>query len=107
MSYHGAVEMESTVTPDGPLGQNGPPRPNLIELLRSVKVVIEKHPEGYVAHPLGLLGVVMGHGDTFEEALLDIRSAIRSHLEIHGRGAYPENGSPILEAFIAEVNVVV
>lgn len=80
---------------------------HFIELLRTIKVVIERHPEGYVAHPLGLKGIVVGHGDTFEEALRDIRSAIRFHIETHGQSAYPENGSPILEAFIGEVNVVV
>lgn len=106
MSYSGAVETDPLASLS-PGGHDGTARTNIIEMLRSVKVVIEKHPEGYVAHPLGILGVVVGHGDTFEEALLDIRSAIRSHLEFHGRSAYPENGSPILEAFVAEINVMV
>jgi hypothetical protein len=29
-------------------------------------VVVEKHPEDYVAYPLGLKGVVVGEGDTYE-----------------------------------------
>lgn len=46
-----------------------------------VKIIMEKHPEGYVAYPLGLKGVVVGEGDTYEEALKDVKSAIQFHLE--------------------------
>ena len=35
-----------------------------------LKIIVEKHPEGYVAYPLGLKGVVVGEGDTYEEAYL-------------------------------------
>ncbi|MDN5345349.1 MAG: hypothetical protein PWQ18_1463, partial [Clostridia bacterium] len=45
--------------------------------MRHFKVVVEKHPDGYVAYPLGLKGVVVGEGDTYEEALVDVKSAIR------------------------------
>lgn len=48
------------------------------------KIVVEKHPDGYVAYPLGLKGVVVGQGDTHEEALADVKSAIRFHIEIFG-----------------------
>jgi len=44
-------------------------------------IVIEKHPEGYVAYSAGIQGVVVGQGKTFEEALRDIQSAIRFHIE--------------------------
>jgi hypothetical protein len=36
---------------------------------------VEKHADGYVVHPLGLSGVVVGEGDSYEEALADVRSA--------------------------------
>ena len=36
--------------------------------MKKVKIVIEKHPDGYVAYPLGLKGVVVGEGDSREEA---------------------------------------
>lgn len=42
---------------------------------------MEKHPDGYVAYPLGIQGVVVGEGDTYEEALNDVRSAILFHVE--------------------------
>jgi predicted RNase H-like HicB family nuclease len=49
--------------------------------VRQYKIIVEKHPDGYVAYPLGLKGVVVGEGDTYEEALADVKSAIRSHIE--------------------------
>ncbi len=50
----------------------------------SLKIIIEKHSDGYVAYPLGLKGVVVGEGDTYEEALADVESAIRFHVETFG-----------------------
>ncbi len=32
-------------------------------MTKQFKVVVEKHPDGYVAYPLGLKGVVVGQGD--------------------------------------------
>ena len=37
--------------------------------MKQFKIVVEKHADGYVAYPLGLKGVVVGQGDTYEEAL--------------------------------------
>jgi len=53
--------------------------------MKQLKLVVEKHPEGYVAYPLGLKGVVVGEGDTHEEALADVKSAIRFHIETFGK----------------------
>lgn len=52
--------------------------------MRQFKIVVEKHPDGYIAYPLGLKGVVVGQGDTYEEALSDIKSAIRFHIKTFG-----------------------
>ena len=52
-------------------------------MTRQFKVIVEKHPDGYVAYPLGLKGVVVGEGDTYEEALADVKSAIRFHMDTH------------------------
>jgi len=49
-----------------------------------IKIIVEKHPEGYVAYPLGLKGVVVGEGDTYEDALEDVKSAIKFHIETFG-----------------------
>ena len=52
-----------------------------------LKIIVEKHRDGYVAYPLGTRGVVIGQGDSYEEALADVRSAIRFHLRTFGRAA--------------------
>lgn len=72
--------------------------------LKSIKIIIEKHADGYIAYPLGLKGVVIGEGDSYEEALADVKSAIRFHLETFGAETL-EDESPVLEAFIAEAGV--
>lgn len=55
--------------------------------MRQFKVVVEEHPDDYVAYPVGLKGVIVGEGDTYEDALADVTSAIRFHLETFGREA--------------------
>jgi predicted RNase H-like HicB family nuclease len=72
--------------------------------MKSIKIIIEKHADGYVAYPLGLKGVVVGEGDTYEAALTDVKSAIRFHIETFGTEVLEEE-SPVLEAFIAEAGV--
>ena len=52
--------------------------------MKSIKIVVEKHPDGYITYPLGIQGVVVGEGDTYEDALNDVRSAIAFHLETFG-----------------------
>ena len=52
--------------------------------MRQYKIIVEKHPDGYIAYPLGIKGVVVGEGDTYEEALSDVKSAIRSHMDTFG-----------------------
>jgi predicted RNase H-like HicB family nuclease len=51
---------------------------------KKFKIIVEKHPDGYVAYPFGLKGIVIGQGDTLEEALRDIKSAIAFHIETFG-----------------------
>ena len=72
--------------------------------MHSVRVVVEKCEDGYIAYPLGLKGVVVGQGHTYEEALADVKSAIQFHVETFGREVL-ETESPVLEAFIAEAVV--
>jgi predicted RNase H-like HicB family nuclease len=52
--------------------------------MRQFKIVIERHPDGYVAYPLGLRGIVVGQGDTSDAALAEVESAIRFHIETVG-----------------------
>jgi predicted RNase H-like HicB family nuclease len=71
---------------------------------RLLKIVVEKHDDGYIAYPLGLKGVVIGEGDTYEEALADVRSAIRFHIESFGPEVLESQPNPI-EAFVAEAAI--
>lgn len=52
--------------------------------MKQFKIIVEKHPESYVAYPVGLNGIVVGEGETYEEALQDVKSAIQFHLETFG-----------------------
>jgi predicted RNase H-like HicB family nuclease len=72
--------------------------------MKQLKIIVEKHPDGYVAYPLGIKGVVVGQGDTYEGALLDVKSAIRFHIETFGEDVL-DIEPPILEAFVAEAGV--
>jgi predicted RNase H-like HicB family nuclease len=72
--------------------------------MESQKIIIEKHADGYVAYPLGFKGVVVGQGDTYDDALADVESAIRFHIETFGNEAF-ETDSPVLEVFVAETKV--
>ena len=56
--------------------------------MKQIKIVVEKHSDGYVAYPLGLKGIVVGEGDTYEAALADIKSAIHFHIETFGAGVF-------------------
>jgi predicted RNase H-like HicB family nuclease len=71
---------------------------------KTLKIIVEKHADGYVAYPVGVVGVVVGQGDTFEAALQDVKSAIKFHLKTFGAEVLmPE--TPALDAFVAETTV--
>ncbi len=72
--------------------------------MENLKIIVEKHTDGYVAYPLGLKGVVVGQGDSYEAALNDVKSAIRFHIDTFGVDAIKID-PPILEAFVAEAGV--
>jgi predicted RNase H-like HicB family nuclease len=75
-------------------------------MLKQFKVIVEKHYDTYIAYPLGLKGVVIGEGDTYEDALADVKSAIQFHIETFGAEVFDVE-PPILEAFVAEAAVAV
>ena len=74
--------------------------------MKRIKLIVEKHPDGYVAYPLGLKGVVVGQGDTYDEALADVESAVRFHVDTFGQEVL-DSEPPVLEAFLAETAVEV
>ena len=73
--------------------------------MRRIKIVVEKHEDGYVAYPLGLKGGVAGEGDTYDEALADVKSAIRFHVETFGESVF-EGEADVLEAYIDDFAMV-
>lgn len=74
--------------------------------MRQIKIIVEKHPDGYIAYPLGVKGVVIGEGDTYEEAIADVKSAVKFHVESFGTEVLEVQPS-VLEAFVAEAVVEV
>ncbi len=74
--------------------------------MKQFKIVVEKHPDTYVAYPLGLKGIIVGQGDSYEAALSDVRSAIQFHIDTFGTDAV-DIEPPVLEAFIAEARIPV
>jgi predicted RNase H-like HicB family nuclease len=71
---------------------------------RRFKTIVERHTDGYIAYPLGLKGIVVGQGETYEQALADVQSAIAFHIETFG----PEvlaGENRVIDAFIAETKV--
>ncbi len=73
--------------------------------MKQVKIVIEKHADGYIAYPVGIKGVIVGEGDTYDEALHDIQSALKFHLDTFGPDSLEGEEGPVLEAFVAEAVV--
>jgi predicted RNase H-like HicB family nuclease len=73
-------------------------------MARQFKIVLEKHSDGYLAYPLGLKGVVVGEGGSYEEALADVKSAIRFHIATFGHEVLPDD-SPVIEVFVAEATI--
>ena len=58
---------------------------NTKEPMRQFKIVIEKHLDGYVAYPIGVTGAIVGQGETYEEALSNVKSAIACYAEVFGK----------------------
>jgi len=71
---------------------------------KQYKIVVEKNKDGYIAYPLGIKGVVVGQGESYEEALADVKSAIKFHIETFGAEVLSVD-PPVLEAFVAEAQV--
>ena len=72
--------------------------------MKQYKIIVEKHFDGYVAYPLGFKGVVVGQGNTYEEALTDVKSAISFHINTFGKDVF-DIDPPILEAFVTEAGI--
>jgi predicted RNase H-like HicB family nuclease len=74
--------------------------------MRNIKIIVEQHDDGYVAYPIGMKGVVIGQGDTYDEAVADVRSAIQFHIETFGDAVIGE-AAEVKKAFLTEMAVAV
>lgn len=64
--------------------------------MRRVKIIIEKHRDGYVAYPVGIKGVAVSEGDTREEALKDVQSAVTFHIGTFGPDVLDREDGPLM-----------
>ena len=71
-------------------------------MTREFKVLVKKYDHGYVASGLGFNGAVAGEGDTYEEALADVTSAIHTAIDTFGEEALDAE-FPLLDVSIAAV----
>lgn len=72
--------------------------------MRRLKIIVEQHLDGFVAYPLGLAGVVVGQGDTYDSALVNVKSAIEFHIESFGSEAF-EDESEIISAIVTDAEL--
>jgi predicted RNase H-like HicB family nuclease len=69
-----------------------------------VKIIVEQHPDTFIAYPLSIDGAVVGQGDTAEEALSQCISALQAHIEVFGPEVL-EVELPVVEAFVTEAEI--
>ncbi|MGK7932238.1 MAG: hypothetical protein AB4041_12500 [Microcystaceae cyanobacterium] len=73
--------------------------------MKPLKIIVEKYSDGYVAYPIGVVGGIVGQGETYEEALSDVKSAIACYIEVFGKEML-EDTYPI-EVVMTETEVAV
>ena len=75
-------------------------------IMKSIKIVIEHHDDGYIGYPLGFTrGAIVGEGDTYADALKDTESAIQFFIDHYGREKFFEHlegDIAMRDAYIAE-----
>jgi predicted RNase H-like HicB family nuclease len=59
--------------------------------MTQIKFIIEQHADGFLAYPLGMQGIVVGEGGSYEEALADAKSVTKFHIETFGAEAFPSD----------------
>ena len=68
------------------------------------KIIVEQHEDGFVAYPLGFAGSVTGQGDTADDAISGVQSAIRFHIETFGQDVFAD-GSSLLNAYVTDIHL--
>jgi predicted RNase H-like HicB family nuclease len=68
---------------------------------KTIKIVVEKHPDTFIAYPLSVDGAFVGQGDTAEEAFNECISALQAHIEAFGPEVLDVE-LPVVDAFMTE-----
>jgi len=68
---------------------------------KGIRILVEEHPDCFVAYALGVEGSVVGQGETAEEAISDARSALQAHVEAFGESVLDGEWS-VLDAYVRE-----
>jgi hypothetical protein len=57
-----------------------------------LKIIIEKHSDGYCGYPLGFSnGAIVGQGNTYLEALQSTEGSIRAFIEYYGKEEFEKH----------------
>jgi predicted RNase H-like HicB family nuclease len=75
-------------------------------MAKVLKIIVEQHPDGFVSYPVGLRGVIVGQGNTRDEAVADVTSAIQFHAETFGTTDL-EPYELLIDVFLIETRVAV
>jgi predicted RNase H-like HicB family nuclease len=70
----------------------------------NLKVIVEEHADGFVGYPVGLKGVIVAEGDTYDEAVANVQSAIQFHIETFGLEAL-DNDDTVIQVFLADMAI--
>ena len=60
----------------------------------------------FVGYPVGLKGVIVAEGDTYDEAVANVQSAIQFHIETFGLEAL-DNDDTVIQVFLADMAIPV
>jgi hypothetical protein len=74
-----------------------------------MKIIIEKHSDGYCGYPLGFSnGAIVGQGNTYLEALQSTEGSIKAFIEFYGIEEFKkhfQDDNNFQDAFIAETEI--
>jgi hypothetical protein len=73
-------------------------------MVKQLKIVVEKHADRFVAYPAGMKGHFVGEGNTCEEAMSEVKSAMMFNIKTFGQEVI-EVDSPVLDAFVEDAGL--